>query len=297
MSFLEAAMKILEEVKQPLSAEEITQKALQKGLINTKGKTPAATMGARIYVSIKTLGEKSPFIKVAKNKFALRLWQGTPRKVEFPEHSFRNAALMVLREERKPLDYKAITNIALKKGYLKTAGKTPDATMGARIYVDIKKNVSKSPFIQLGKNKFGLSEWDLNVIKSEIEKEEKSRKATMIETVRKRSIVGDPINYEGLMYGPLNESGVIFLFSKIHDKLNPPISIEAVQAAYPDAKGRRKTSKGWEDVWIEFEYKSSHFKVHKHDPKECDIIVCWEHDWKDCPLEVIELRKKINQIS
>jgi len=168
--------------------------------------------------------------------------------------------------------------------------------MGARIYVDIKKNGARSPFVQLGKNKFGLSEWDLDVIKSEIEKEEKSKKATMIETVRKRSIVGDPINFEGLMYGPLNESGVIFLFSKIHDKLNPPISIEAVQAAYPDAKGRRKTSKGWEDVWIEFEYKSSHFKVHKHDPKECDIIVCWEQDWKDCPLEVIELRKVINEI-
>lgn len=113
----------------------------------------------------------------------------------------------------------------------------------------------------------------------------------------KSFLVGDPINFEGLMYGPLNESGVIFLFSKIHDKLNPPISIEAVQAAYPDAKGRRKTRKGWEDVWIEFEYKSSYFKVHKHDPKECDIIVCWEHDWKDCPLEIIELKSIINERS
>lgn len=24
-----------------------------------------------------------------------------------------------------------------------------------------------------------------------------------------------------------------------------------------------------------------------------DIIVCWEHNWEDCPLEVIELRKVI----
>jgi hypothetical protein len=82
---------------------------------------------------------------------------------------------------------------------------------------------------------------------------------------------------------------VIFLFSKIHDKLG--INIEAIQAGFPDAKGRRKTAKGWIDIWIEFEFKSSHFKIHKHDPAECDVIVCWEHDWKDCPIEVIALKE------
>ena len=84
---------------------------------------------------------------------------------------------------------------------------------------------------------------------------------------------------------------MIFLFSKIHDSLG--INIEAIQAAFPDAKGRRKTAKGWEDIWIEFEFKSSHFKAHKHPAEECDIIVCWEHDWKDCPIEVVELKKEI----
>jgi hypothetical protein len=31
--------------------------------------------------------------------------------------------------------------------------------------------------------------------------------------------------------------------------------------------------------------------AHGHDPKGCDIIVCWRHNWKKCPknLEVIEL--------
>jgi hypothetical protein len=27
-----------------------------------------------------------------------------------------------------------------------------------------------------------------------------------------------------------------------------------------------------------------------HDPKGCDLIVCWEHNWPECPLEVLELR-------
>jgi hypothetical protein len=28
----------------------------------------------------------------------------------------------------------------------------------------------------------------------------------------------------------------------------------------------------------------------------CDIIVCWEHDWPDCPIEVIELRDVIRKL-
>src|SRR2546425_8925016 len=50
---------------------------------------------------------------------------------------------------------------------------------------------------------------------------------------------------------------------------------------------------------IEFEFKSSGFAKGKkpHDPAKCQIIVCWEHDWKKCPktIEVIELRSKIQK--
>jgi hypothetical protein len=24
--------------------------------------------------------------------------------------------------------------------------------------------------------------------------------------------------------------------------------------------------------------------------EECDMIVCWRHNWEDCPLEVLELK-------
>ena len=47
---------------------------------------------------------------------------------------------------------------------------------------------------------------------------------------------------------------------------------------------------------IEFEYNSKNFLEHGHNPDECDIIVCWEHNWKDCPLEVIELREIIKDL-
>jgi hypothetical protein len=52
----------------------------------------------------------------------------------------------------------------------------------------------------------------------------------------------------------------------------------------------------WERVKIEFEYLSSHFKAHGHNPEQCDLVVCWIHDWEECPLEVIELRSAIEDM-
>jgi len=110
--------------------------------------------------------------------------------------------------------------------------------------------------------------------------------------VKNRSVVGDLINFRGLVYSPINENGVIFIFGKIIEDLN--MYIEEIKPGFPDCVGRRFTGRGWEKVAIEFEFKSSHFRDHKHNPKECDLIVCWEHDWLECPIEVIELREVIN---
>ena len=53
MNFLEAAYEILKLAGQPLHYAEITQRALQKGILDTKGQTPEATMGSRLYVDTK----------------------------------------------------------------------------------------------------------------------------------------------------------------------------------------------------------------------------------------------------
>lgn len=294
MTFAEAAYQILKQAGEPLTANEITSIALERGMISTVGKTPSATMSSRLYVDVTRKGDDSKFVKVSRGKFALREWSVTPIRgaPAFRPLTFKGAAYKVLVSENRPLRTEDITDIALKRGLLKTAGKTPNATMGVQLYTNIKTNKENSVFAQLGKNRFGLREWGLEVIEDEINKAEREKALPASE--KRRSIVGDPINFEGLIYGPLNENGVIFLFSKIHDKLG--INIEAIQPSFPDAKGRRKARKGWEDIWVEFEYKSSQFKIHNHDPKECDVIVCWEHDWKDCPIEVIELKTKIEEL-
>ena len=294
ITFADAAYQILKQVGKPLSGNDITSIAVKQKMISTVGKTPSATMRAILYVDVKRKGNKSKFVKANRGKFALKGWAGFPKESisEFRPLTFKNAAFQVLLSEKRPMRIEDITDKAFKEGLIKTAGKTPNATMGAQLYTDIKTNKGNSIFAQLGKNRFGLREWGLEVIENEINKAGSEKSLPLSE--RKRSIVGDPINFEGLIYGPLNENGVIFLFSKIHDKLG--FNIEAIQPSFPDAKGRRKGRKGWEDIWIEFEFKSSYFKTHNHDPRECDVIVCWEHDWQGCPIEVIELRKELERL-
>jgi hypothetical protein len=48
-------------------------------------------------------------------------------------------------------------------------------------------------------------------------------------------------------------------------------------------------------VKIEFEYESKNFLLHQHVISECDVIVCWRHNWPGCPLEVVELESAMKQ--
>ena len=108
-------------------------------------------------------------------------------------------------------------------------------------------------------------------------------------------LVGPPINFRGLTYAPLNENGVIFLFSKVAEDLG--ITIEGIQVKFPDAFGKQyEKGKGY-PVTIEFEYRSSDYERHGHPREGCDFIVCWENDWKKCPMQVIELKSLVKELS
>lgn len=71
-------------------------------------------------------------------------------------NSFKDIAYQILQEVGKPLHSKEITKIALDRGWLKTAGKTPEATMNAQLVVDINSKKDKSQFIKTGPSTFAL---------------------------------------------------------------------------------------------------------------------------------------------
>ncbi len=79
MSFLDAAERVLEQSpdKRPMHYKTLTQKALDLGLIATRGQTPDQTMYAQILTDIdrsNQRGEIPRFAKVGRGKVGLTRW-------------------------------------------------------------------------------------------------------------------------------------------------------------------------------------------------------------------------------
>lgn len=112
-----------------------------------------------------------------------------------------------------------------------------------------------------------------------------------------RPLLGAPMGLPGFMFEPTNEMGVILLFGMLAWRLG--FMIESAQMGYPDCHAKLEVEPGrWQDVNLEFEHQSRHFRAHRHDPRRCDFIVCWIHNWKACPanLQVIELREIVRPL-
>ena len=104
------------------------------------------------------------------------------------------------------------------------------------------------------------------------------------------SVYGNPMDFRGLRHEPLNEQGVVFLFGILAKQLG--FIVEAVQKGFPDCEAKRRIGPDrWQRVRIEFEYESRNFHEHGHPVDGCDVIVCWRHNWDQCPkhIEIVEL--------
>ncbi len=109
-----------------------------------------------------------------------------------------------------------------------------------------------------------------------------------------RPVYGPLIRPCPMIHGPINENGVLYLFGTVSDRLGFVVTL--IQGAFPDCYAMRLVDVDrWQPVRIEFEYESRNFLRHLHDPSQCDIIVCWKHNWPECPLEVIELSKIVGE--
>jgi hypothetical protein len=96
-------------------------------------------------------------------------------------NTFKGVAYEILKEAGKPLHSDEITKIAMQKGALKTAGKTPEATMNAQLVVDINKRGDKSLFKKTGPSIFAINE-EIKVVKKEELTEESEKKEYKIDS-------------------------------------------------------------------------------------------------------------------
>ena len=156
--------------------------------------------------------------------------------------TFKDIAYQILKEAGKPLHYKKITKIALEKGWLKTTGKTPEATMNAQIIVDINAKKNKSLFVKIAPSTFGISLEAKGVPEQKIEKvvEKKYKIASDLSTRQKGDIsearVAELITLYGdvslACYKPISDDEGIELIVK--EKGNPKVMYLQVKSRYGD---------------------------------------------------------------
>jgi len=110
-----------------------------------------------------------------------------------------------------------------------------------------------------------------------------------------RPIYGRPM-LGTLSFTPTNEQGVIFLFGAVGDDLG--FFITRVQTEFPDLEALREVGPNQcQRMTLEAEYESRNFLAHMHPLDGCDAIVCWIHNWPECPLEVIELKSVVEKLA
>ncbi len=109
-------------------------------------------------------------------------------------------------------------------------------------------------------------------------------------------VYGAPMMAAPLTYAPTNEAGVVFLFGTVARELG--FAVTRVQIEFPDCEAMREVQPDrWQRVRIEFEYESRNFLTHLHPVDKCDLIVCWSHNWPECPLEVLELKTAVRGVA
>jgi Homing endonuclease associated repeat len=107
---------------------------------------------------------------------------------------------------------------------------------------------------------------------------------------------GEPMAETPMVFCPTNEAGVAVLFGAMAKDLG--FRITRVQNGFPDCEAMIEVEPGrWQRKLIEFENESRNFLSHGHKAAGCNMIVCWSHNWPECPLEVVELRSAVNNVT
>lgn len=104
--FKTSAVAILAEARKPLHYKEITRLALEKGILETEGAAPDASMNAQIVMEIKHKGKLSDFIRTAPSTYALN--PDKPQQIDIEPET---------EEEREKEE-----EISIESGYTGKAG-------------------------------------------------------------------------------------------------------------------------------------------------------------------------------
>lgn len=119
LSFTDAAEQVLQQStrREPLHYRAITEQAISQGLIETRGKTPDATMHAQIQSEIERQhrrGERPRFVMLGKGMVGLSRWSGTGLAHQISEHNAKVRARLLERvRTMDPYEFESLVSRVL----------------------------------------------------------------------------------------------------------------------------------------------------------------------------------------
>jgi len=108
---------------------------------------------------------------------------------------------------------------------------------------------------------------------------------------------GKSLDFRGLKFAPIDTWGVIFVFGLVCEELN--FIVESFGEDKYCFSGKRNLSsetEKWEAVNLGFALNSLDMKKSDRVTKSCELLVCWENGWEDCPVEVLELSTTLKRL-
>ncbi|MBL8151094.1 MAG: winged helix-turn-helix domain-containing protein [Blastocatellia bacterium] len=139
------------------SSQFSTENFVKKGLKANIAELESLN-GSESFENLEALDYSEELDKNVAQELSLTLVKpaNSTTKREDKELSFKEAAMIILKREGRPMTAKEIVSIALSEGLIKTAGKTPDASLAGQIYTDIHRKRDSSLFVIVGPRTYAI---------------------------------------------------------------------------------------------------------------------------------------------
>lgn len=110
-----------------------------------------------------------------------------------------------------------------------------------------------------------------------------------------KRVKGERLNFRGLQFPPSDRSGVMFVFGMVANELGFFLETAGEGCGFSGFRTHSLDSTEWSQTRIIFAHQSSDL-VGQAELIAFTHVVCWEHDWSQCPLPVLALGNLIREL-
>lgn len=111
-----------------------------------------------------------------------------------------------------------------------------------------------------------------------------------------RLLKGERFFFRGLQFPPADRSGVIFLFGMVANELGFFLETVGGEAGFSGFRSHRLDGTEWSPVRLAFACRSAELIDRPGELSDRTQLICWEHDWSQCPIPVLSLSTLIREL-